>query len=125
MFGQLVRYAITGGAITALGAGAYAALAMMTPMDPLVAVFVAYVVCVIIGYVLHSRWSFRGHGTRDNPARTTSRFFIVSLVSYALNTFFTWGLTKALHGPDWWPIIPMLFVTPFATFALNRQWVFG
>ncbi len=123
--GQLVRYAITGGAITALGAGAYAAFVTFTPMDPMIAVFLAYVICVTIGYVLHSRWSFRGHGVRDNAARTTTRFFAVSLVSYLLNSGFTWVLTKSLEGPDWWPIIPMLFVTPFATFALNRRWVFG
>ena len=125
ILGQLFRYAITGGFVTALGAGAYAALAMLTPMDPLVAVFVAYLICVAVGYVLHSRWSFAGHGTRDDPVKTTSRFFVVSLVSYALNTAFTWVLTKPLHGPDWWPIIPMLCVTPLATFALNRRWVFG
>ena len=45
------------------------------------------------GYVLHSRWSFRGHGTRDNAGRTTSRFFLVSLVSLALNALFIFILT--------------------------------
>jgi putative flippase GtrA len=122
--GQLVRYALTGGAITALGAGAYAALVAFTALDPMLAVAVAYVICVAVGYVLHSRWSFQGHGAGDNP-KTTARFFAVSLVSYALNSLFTWVLTKWLHGPDWWPIVPMLFVTPLATFALNRRWVFS
>lgn len=125
MLGQLIRYAITGGAVTLIGAAAYWALVTFTPIDPLRSVFIAYVICVVIGYVLHSRWSFRGHGSRDNPGRTTTKFFVVSLVSYVLNTSFTWGLTHGLHLPDWTPVIPMLFVTPFATFALNRRWVFG
>ena len=30
-------------------------------------------------------------------------------------------LTGPLHGPTWWPLIPAIFVTPLATFALNRQ----
>ncbi len=125
MLGQLVRYAITGGAVTALGTAAYGAFVAFTVMDPMLAVFLAYVLCVAVGYVVHSRWSFRGHGRRDNPARTTGRFFAVSLVSYLLNSAFTWVLTKGLGGPDWWPVIPMLFVTPLATFALNRRWVFN
>jgi hypothetical protein len=30
-----------------------------------------------------------------------------------------------LNGAWWWPLIPILFVTPLITFALNRLWVFG
>lgn len=125
MFGQLLRYALTGGAVTALGAGLYLLLVQLTPLDPMLAVLGAYLVCVAVGYGLHSRWSFQGHGRRDNPARTTARFFVVSLISYALNSMFTFLLTKVAHGPDWWPVVPMLFVTPLATFALNRRWVFA
>ena len=125
LFGQLVRYAITGGFVTALGIAVYLAAAMPLGIAPLIANVLAYAVCVAVGYVIHSKWSFRGHGRRDNLARTTSRFFVVSLVSFALNSIFVWLLTGPLDGPDWWPTIPMLFVTPFVTFALNRRWVFG
>lgn len=125
MFGQLLRYAITGGGITLLGAGLYAAMVTLSHVDEQVAVLAAYLFCVAVGYVLHSRWSFRGHGDRTNPAKTTGRFFIVSLVSYSLNAIFTWGLVQGLELPRWTPVIPMLFVTPLATFALNRRWVFS
>lgn len=126
LFGQLVRYAFTGGFITALGAALYWVTATFMGFHPLVANTFAYTLCVAIGYVLHSRWSFRGHGSRDNPARRTSRFFLVSLVSYGTNSAFVWILTgPLLDGPTWWPVVPMLFVTPFVTFALNRRWVFG
>jgi hypothetical protein len=30
-----------------------------------------------------------------------------------------------MQGPTWWPLIPAIFVTPIATYAFNRQWVFG
>ncbi len=125
MLGQLVRYAITGGFVTALGAGLYGLLVGTTTIHPQAAVFAAYVLCIAIGYVLHSRWSFRGHGSRDNTARTTTRFFVVSIVSYAINSFFTWALIDLAALPRWTPVVPMLFVTPVATFALNRKWVFG
>ena len=125
VLGQLVRYEITGGGVTLLGAGLYTALVLTTAIHPQTAMFFAYLICVAVGYLLHSRWSFRGHGTRDNVIRTTTRFFIVSLVSYGLNAFWTWFCIEALGLAEWTPVLPLLFVTPLATFALNRQWVFG
>jgi putative flippase GtrA len=127
LFGQVVRFGLVGGFVTGLYALVYSPLASMELTSPQIANLAGYVVAMVTGYVLHSRWSFRGHGTRDNAARTTSRFFIVSLVSLALNAFFVFLLTDSamLDGPWWWPLIPILFVTPLVTFTLNRQWVFG
>jgi putative flippase GtrA len=98
---------------------------LATTIHPQLAMLAAYMLCVAVGYVLHSRWSFRGHGTRDNPGRTTLRFLIASLMSYALNAFWTWFCIELLHLPEWTPVVPLLFVTPLATFAINRNWVFG
>lgn len=125
IFGQITRFAVTGGLVTALGAVAYWVPATYFGVAPLLANFFGYLVAMLSGYVLHSRWSFRGHGSRDNVMRRTGRFFIVSLVSLGMNSFFVWLLTGLLHGPTWWPVVTMLFVTPAATFTLNRQWVFG
>lgn len=127
MFGQLVRFGISGGIATALYALVYSPLAKYEIVSPSLANLAGYAVAMLAGYVLHSRWSFRGHGERDNLTRTGSRFFIVSLVSLAMNSFFVFVLTEdsLLNGPWWWPLIPILFVTPLVTFALNRKWVFG
>ena len=125
MFGQITRFVITGGIVTALGAIAYWVPATFMGVAPLLANFFGYLVAMVSGYVMHSQWSFKGHGTRDDPVRTTTRFFIVSLVSLGLNSLWVWLFTGLLHGPTWWPLIPMVFVTPAVTFLLNRQWVFG
>jgi len=125
LFGQFIRFGLVGGFVTALGVIAYWVPATFLGVPPLLANLLAYLVAAAIGYVMHSRVSFRGHGSRDNPARRTARFFIVSLVSLGLNSLFVGILTGPLHGPTWWPVIPMLFVTPLVTFYLNRQWVFG
>jgi putative flippase GtrA len=122
---QLIRFGLVGGFVTALGAGAYWVPATFLGVPPLLANVIGYVIAAGIGYVLHSRVSFRGHGSRDNPAQRTGRFLIVSLISLGLNSLFVWALTGPLHGPTWWPVVPMLFVTPLVTFALNRQWVFA
>ncbi|QHL90257.1 GtrA family protein [Sphingomonas changnyeongensis] len=125
LYGQLVRFLITGGFVTLLGAAVYAVPAQFMGVPPLAANVLAYLVAALIGYVMHSRWSFRGHGRRDNVARTTGRFVIVSLVSFSLNSLWVWSLTDLAGGEPWWAVVPMVFVTPVVTFLLNRNWVFG
>ncbi len=124
---QIVRFGMVGGFVTGLYALVYSPLAKFHLTSPQVANFCGYLTAMVTGYTLHSRWSFRGHGSRDNLARTTGRFFIVSLVSYGLNALFVFVLTdkSMFGGPWWWPLLPILFVTPAITFVLNRQWVFG
>ena len=122
--GQLVRYGITGGAVTVLGVGAYWIAATPFGWPPLLANLLGYAVAVMTGYWLHSAFSFRGHGGRDAPATRTARFAVVSLVSLALNSLWVWLLTDVAGGPPWWPMPLMIAVTPLATFTLNRLWVF-
>jgi putative flippase GtrA len=81
MIGQVIRFGLVGGFVTGLYAVVYSPLAKYGITSPQVANFLGYLAAMVTGYVLHSRWSFRGHGTRGNPKRTTSRFFLVSLVS--------------------------------------------
>ena len=124
LVGQLFRYAITGGLASVVNIGVYWVLAARG-MDPNLAWAFGFVAAVLVGYVVHSRWSFRGHGRRDNIARTGSRFVVVSLVSFALNQFWVWLLVRALDLPLWAPYPLVLGVTPLVVFALNRKWVFG
>ena len=125
LIGQLGRFAVSGGLATALNVAVYWIVAVPLRVEPLLANLLGYLAAMLSGYVLHSRWSFKGHGRRDDPLRTTSRFFIVSLVSLALNSLWVWLLTGLFGLTPSWPIIPMLLVTPLATFELNRRWVFA
>jgi len=134
LFWQFVRFGISGVAVTVIYTLVYWPIATFghrmlhvgTGAEwPLVGNVLGYLAAMVSGYHLHSRWSFRGHGSRDEPVVTSSKFFLVSLVSFGLNTAFVWVLTGPLfHGPTWWPLVPILFVTPLVTFALNRMWVF-
>jgi len=125
LFGQLIRFGMVGGFVTALGIAGYWIPATFFGVPPLLANLLGYGIAVATGYVLHSRVSFKDHGSRDNVAKRTSRFFVVSMISLGLNSLFIWFLTGLLQGPTWWPTVPMLFVTPLVTFALNRRWVFA
>jgi len=120
--GQLVRFAIVGFSLAGVYSAIYWYLATYV-MPPMLAVVIAFLVAVSLGFVLHSRWSFRGHG-REEDHRLKIKFLLVQTSGFVLNEAFTWLLTGPLHGPTWWPLIPAIFVTPLATFLLNRQWVF-
>jgi putative flippase GtrA len=123
-FGQLVRFALVGFFLAGVYSVIYWYLATYV-MPPMVAVIIAFLVAVSIGFVLHSRWSFRGHGKSEDH-RMKVKFLIVQSSGFVLNEIFTWVLTGPLfHGATWWPLIPAIFVTPLATYLFNRQWVFG
>jgi putative flippase GtrA len=94
-------------------------------MDPNLAWAIGFAAAVLVGYVVHSRWSFRGHGKRVNLRRTGGRFAVVSLVSFGINQFWVWLLVQRLDLPLWSPYPLVLGVTPLIIFALNRKWVFG
>jgi len=121
--GQLVRFAIVGFSLAAVYSAIYWYLATYV-MTPVLAVVVAFLVAVSIGFVLHSRWSFRGHG-KSEDRRMKIKFLLVQGSGFLLNELFTWVLTGPMHGPSWWPLVTALLVTPLATYLLNRQWVFG
>lgn len=123
MLGQLVRFIITGALVTALGVGIYAFVALLLRWHPQVGNLLAYLTAMATGYVMHSRWSFRDHGTRTRS--TSVKFVIVSLISLGLNSSWIAIMTGPMDLSPAWPILPMLFVTPAVTFVLNRQWVFA
>lgn len=124
---QLVRFAIAGGLSTVVYSAVYLPLTayVFRAEQAVYAVPFAFAVAVTIGFFLHSRWSFKGHGTRESGGRQQLKFVIVQGVGLALNAGFTWGVTALAGLPAWVALIPVVTITPIATFALNRQWVFG
>lgn len=124
-FWQLIRYAVVGALITAGGQAIYYFGVEWAGLDPNVSIAVAFVIGVVVGYFAHGWISFAGHGARDDHARMGMRFVAVNLFGFALNSLFVWLFVKALGGPTWWPIVPNVLVTPFATFLMHRRWTYG
>lgn len=123
---QFIRYGITGGFVTFAGAAVYWWLATPMRFDPQVAINLAYMVSMVLGYFLHGRYSFKGHGSSGTRSVAQSvRFVLVSFVSLGLNKIWVWLFTDYLGGPPWWAIPAICFVTPVAVFTLNRKWVFA
>ncbi|CAN5289523.1 hypothetical protein BH10PSE12_BH10PSE12_10780 [soil metagenome] len=124
LFWQIMRYGITGVGITGIQAAIYWLLATHAGFHVQSANFGGYVVAVCVGYLVHGRFTFRGHGNRDHAATRGAKFVIVSLVSLALNALWVWLCVSRAGWPTWSPIPAMFFVTPALVFVLNRQWVF-
>ena len=125
IIGQLVRFGLIGGVLTVLVAGGYWMVADLLHVEPMLSLTLNFVLFTGLGYLLHSRFSFRGHGSRDNAPTRTARFFTVNVIGFLANQFFVWLLVKQMDGPTWWAVVPIILVTPLLTFALNRRWVFA
>lgn len=122
---QLIRFALTGGLLTLLVAGGYWLLATFGGVEPMLSLTINFILFTGLGYILHSRFSFKDHGTRDRAHLRTLRFLVVNCTGFFSNQVFVWLLVKQMGGPTWWPVIPIVLVTPLLTFALNRRWVFA
>ena len=122
---QLLRYGLAGLAITLAAAGSYWAITDLLHIDPMVSYGIVFLVFSGISYVTHGEYSFRGHGERDRHHIRVGRFFAINVLGFLVNQGFIWLLVKQLGGPTWWPTIPMVFLTPFLTFALHRRFVYA
>jgi putative flippase GtrA len=122
---QLLRYAFAGFAITLLVAASYWAIAEFLHVDPMISFTIVFLFFSAVSYFTHGAFSFRGHGTRDRHHVRMARFIIVNVIGFLVNQGFIWLLVKQLGGPNWWPTIPMIFVTPLLTFTLHRRFVYA
>lgn len=124
LFGQIAAYAIGGGAITLLHSGIYWLLAEPIHIDAYLANTIAAVVASVSSYLLHSRWTF---GHTNNAAKglgAPTRFVVVQLLIYLLNSFWVWLFVEKLALGVTLSIVPMILATPWLGFVLNRWWTF-
>lgn len=123
--GQLLAYAVGGGAITLLHSLSYWVMAVPGKVEPYIANSLAALIAGVAGYALHSRWTF-GH-THDgaDSVRSTGRYLVVSVLCYLLNSFWVWLCVHRLGLSVTISIVPMILFTPWVGFALNRFWTFG
>ena len=121
--GQLVRFAVAGLGVTLFSAGVYLLAATAFGVPALIANTISTLLGVGVGYLVHSRWSFRAVGEREGVV--IARFLIAAAGAFALNSFWVWLAVHILHLPAWTPVTGMVFATPLASFAINRYWVFA
>ena len=123
--GQIVRYGISGGLLTLFYSAVYWTVAVPLSVPALIANSAAFLVTLVAGWLIHSRWSFRGHGQSDRPPIAYARFLLINLAGYALNSFWVWLIVLRLGGSVTLSIVPIALVTPWLSFWLNRRWAFA
>lgn len=123
--GQIFRYTVSGAFLVVLYSAIYWAAAVPLGIAALIANSIAFIVSLILGWLIHSRWSFRGHGPATRPRGAYTRFLAVNLGGYALNSFWVWLIVERLDASVPLSIVPIALVTPALSFWLNRRWTFG
>ncbi len=121
---QLMRYGVAGVGVTLFQIACFNLLYGAGHQPALLANTLATGVAMLLGYTIHSRFSFKGHGSRDDIARQALRFVAANLIGLSINSLWVWGAEHVLRVSPHLASLPMFFVTPFALFWLNRRWVF-
>jgi putative flippase GtrA len=125
VLGQILAYSASGGALTALHTVSYWVLAEAIKIDPYLANVIAATLAGISGYFLHSKWTFGHTNDSGGGLRAQSRYLTVSLLCFALNSFWVWLFIDRNGLSVTWSIVPMVLVTPWLGFVLNRYWTFS
>ncbi|HYI41876.1 MAG TPA: GtrA family protein [Allosphingosinicella sp.] len=123
--GQLVRYGIAGAILAFFYSAVYWLLAAQAGIAALVANTAAFLVSLAAGWLIHSRWSFRGHGPSERSGLAYGRYFLVNIAAYGLNSFWVWLIVLRLGGSVELSLLPILGVTPWVCFWINRRWTFA
>lgn len=126
LLGQVARFGVAGALSSVVYSLVYLPLThyVFPGTQAVFAVPFAFAVAVTFGFFIHSRWSFRDHGTRESGGGQQVRFVMVQGVGLAVNALITWVGTAWLGLAPWVPLIPAIFIAAALTFLLNRFWVF-
>jgi len=125
ILGQILRYGVSGIGVAMAYAAVFETALRVFSVGAQIANVLAFLVSVTLGYIIHSRWSFRDHGARSEPMRNMIRFLIVNIVTFAINCLWVWLIVQQLKLSPHLPLAPILLVMPWFSFWLNRQWTFG
>jgi len=117
-----LRFVISGGLAALVAIGTYYAAAVVCGISPYLANLIAFALQFGVSYWLHRAFSFN---VKAEVFGSMSRYALLSVLAFAINTGWVWLLTHALALTAWTPILPMVAVTPCITFFVARYWVFA
>ncbi len=87
-FGEILRFAVTGGLSFLVDFGIMTALTELLHMDPVLSGGISFVISVVVNYLLCVLWVFDGV---DRKSKTNMAIFLLtSVIGLGLNEFFMW-----------------------------------
>ncbi|MBB6125265.1 GtrA family protein [Sphingobium subterraneum] len=122
--GQVSRFAVSGLVASLINLAVYHAGVVLGGIDPNVAWTAGFIAASAIAFILHDRWSFRTPTARSQKIPMARRFAVVSLSSFALNSFWVWLMVRHFGMPVWSPYPLVIGLSPALAFWFNRTWVF-
>ena len=124
---QFVRYIVAGAGAATIYSIVYLLFAsfVFAKGYAVFAVAPAFLISLAASFLLHSRWTFRAHGSGAKGFGRPLRFTIVQASGLGLNSLFTYVVTVPLGGANWVALIPCVTITPVVTFVAQRLWVFA
>ncbi len=94
---EVIRFVVTGGVCFLIEFAALVLLRDKAGLDTLIAVPIAFLISVIVNYILCVRWVFTGAKEQKNAAK--AGFLITSVMGLLLNEGLMW-LFRAMFGED-------------------------
>lgn len=118
---KFIRYAVVG----AIGTGIYVFLLTLLievlRYDPVISSALAFIIIVIISYILNYKWTFRA---KNRHRVSFPRYLTVSLMGLLLNTIIMFLAVNVFS--IWYGIAQVLAIVliPISNFILNFYWSF-
>ena len=94
---EVIRFALTGGVCFLVELGVLILLKGRFGIDTLIATPIAFLISVIVNYILCVRWVFTGAKEQKNAAK--AGFLVTSVMGLLLNEGLMW-LFRAMFGED-------------------------
>ena len=113
--GEVIRFAITGGVCFLIELAALVLLRDKVGMDTLIATPIAFLISVIVNYLLCIRWVFDGAGEQGNAQR--AGFLITSVIGLGLNELLMW-LFRLAFGED--TVVLQVFSFAVTMYMVNK-----
>lgn len=113
--GEVIRFVITGGVCFLIELVALILLRDKAGLDTLVAVPIAFLVSVIVNYLMCVRWVFDGAGEQGNVQRVG--FLVTSVAGLLLNELLMW-LFRMAFGED--TVVVWVFSFAVTMYMVNK-----
>ena len=113
--GEVIRFCITGGVCFLIELAALILLRDTAGLDTLIATPIAFLISVIVNYLMCIRWVFDGAGEQGNAQRVG--FLITSVIGLVLNELLMW-VFRMVFGED--TVVLQVFSFAVTMYMVNK-----
>lgn len=122
---EITRYGLGGAFLAIQYSTVFWIMAVKIGACTLLANTVAFIINLIFGWLIHSRWSFADSSLSALPVRAYLRFTVVSLFGFWLNNLWCWIIVDYLQKSPTVALVPIVTITPASSFLMNKLWIFN